>query len=720
MAEQDSGKDAARREFGNVGLVKEVTREVWAGASLERLWHDLRFTFRVLQKNRGYTITAVLSLALGIGANTAIFSLIDNIMLQSLPVKNPQELVALGDPTAVQSISTGSGGNVRLFSYPFFKRFRGENGVFTDLYASGRSVRIDLKDQAEHPPARFVSDNYFSVLGVSPSQGRGFLPDDREAVVISHAFWRRHFPDESNVIGRKLVLDRRDFTIIGVAPPEFFGDVVGYPTDLWLPLEVEPEIEPGQDYVHHANSFWLQLMGRRIPGVSMAQISQVLNTVGLEIIREQAAPFTTPEDLKAIGHQNIAVQSGAAGFSRIRHSYSPMLKILMALVGLVLLICCANVANLQMARAVSRGREMGLRLAIGATRARLLRQLLTESAVLALTGGVSAVFVGYWISRLLLEFTSHNSRLPLEPHISATALLFTAAVSGVAILLFGLAPALFATQGDVAAHLKETRTGRSKGNAQRFEKGLVAVQIVLSVVLLYGSGLFIRTLQNLDKSDVGYRRENLLIAEMNPWTSGYKGAQVILLAKNLNAAISSIPGVTSVTFSENGIFSGTESGTENAVEGFTPRTSEDMQSASDKIGPNYFSTIGVPILSGREVGEQDTSHQPSRSGCQRSIREVLFPRPNRYWPPRLRPRRQEPHDDHWSRGHRQREQFARASQAPYLHRPIYNPERMTRRMACILNCEPPEINRPSKHRSVKPFTKWTPLYVNRLSNGLKR
>lgn len=309
MAEQDSGKDVARREFGNVGLVKEVTREIWGGASLERRWHDLRCALRVLQKNRGYTVTAVLSLALGIGANTAIFSLIDSIMLQSLPVKNPQDLVALGDPTAVQSISTGSAGNVHLFSYPFYQRFRTENGVFSDLYASGRSVRIDLKDEAEHPPTRFVSDNYFSVLGVNLSQGRAFLPDDRETVVISHDFWRRHFPDESNMIGRKLVIDRRDFTIIGVAPREFFGDVVGYQTDLWLPLEVESEIEPGQDYLHHANSFWLQLMGRRKLGVTMAQVSQALNTVGLEIIREQAAPFTftggseshwTEEDRRAI------------------------------------------------------------------------------------------------------------------------------------------------------------------------------------------------------------------------------------------------------------------------------------------------------------------------------------------------------------------------------------------------------------------------------------
>ena len=624
MAEQDSGQDAARREFGNVGLVKEITREMWGWTSWERLWQDVRYALRVLRKNRGYTLTAVLSLALGIGANTAIFSLIDAIMLKSLPVHNPQELVSLGDPTAVQSVSQGSGGNVRLFSYPFYKRFRDSNGVFAGLYASGRSDRLDLKDQAEHPHARFVSNNYFTVLGVTPSQGRAFLPEDREAVVISDDFWRRHYQDAADVAGRKLTINRRDFTIIGVAPPNFSGDVVGFETDLWFPIEAQPEANPGRDYRSNANAFWLQLMGRLKPGASLAQASTVLNTIGTAIIKEQAAPITLPDDLKKIDRQKIAVQSGAAGFSRIRHTYAPMLKILMALVGLVLLICCANVANLQMARAISRGREMGLRLAIGAGRGRLLRQLLTESFVLAAAGGLAALFFGYWISRLLLQFTARSNRLPLEPHLSGTALLFTAAVSALAVLIFGLAPALFATKGDVAGHLKETKTGRSKGNAQRFEKGLVALQIVLSLVLLYGSGLFIRTLQNLEKSSVGYRRENLLIAKLDPWASGYKDRQIGPLARNLTATFSSIPGVASVSFSENGLFSGTESGSENSIEGFTPRSPEDLLNASDKVGPKYFSTIGVPILAGREIGPEDTAQSPSVAVINEAMAHFYF------------------------------------------------------------------------------------------------
>ena len=229
---------------------------------------------------------------------------------------------------------------------------------------------------------------------------------------------------------------------------------------------------------------------------------------------------------------------------------------------------------------------------------------------MAAAGGLTALLVGYWISRLLLQFTARQNRLPLEPHLSTTALLFTAAVSAVAVLFFGLAPALFATRGDVVSHLKESKTGRSKGAAQRFEKGLVAMQIVLSLVLLYGAGLFIRTLQNLEKSDVGYRREHLLIMDLDPWGSGYKDAQIGPLTKRVAATLSSIPGVNSVTFSENGLFSGTESASTNSVEGFTARSREDTQNRSDKVGPNYFSTIGVPILSGREIGPGDTASSP--------------------------------------------------------------------------------------------------------------
>jgi len=243
-----------------VGLVKEATREMWGWAAWERCSQDLRYALRILRKNPAYALTAVLSLALGIGANTAIFSLIDAIMLKPLPVKNPHELVSMGDPSAVQSVSKGSGGNNRLFSYPFYKRFRERNGVFTDLYGSGRSERIDLKDEADHPHARFVTNNFFAVLGVEAIEGRGLLPEDREAVVISYDFWQRHYQGAAGIVGRKLTVNRRDFTIVGIAPRSFYGDIVGYETDLWFPIEVQPEPDPGRDYRDDGTTYWLQLM----------------------------------------------------------------------------------------------------------------------------------------------------------------------------------------------------------------------------------------------------------------------------------------------------------------------------------------------------------------------------------------------------------------------------------------------------------------------------
>ncbi len=610
MAAQDSDADAARRDFGNIGLVKEVTREMWGGSFWERLWHDVRYTLRVLRKNPGYTLTAVLSLALGIGANTAIFSLIDSVILESLPVKNPQELVTIGDPSAVGSVSIGNGVNLESFSYPFYLRLCQANNVFTGIYATGRSERIALKDDAERPHARFVSNNFFSVLGVAPSQGRLFLPEDKEGVVISYDFWQRHFADGRPVAGETLNLNNRDFTILGVAPRGFSGDVVGYETDLWLPIEIQPDAHPGRDYRHEPTATWLQLMGRLKPGVTLPQAATFLNTTGRAILQElnTKAASPSPSAISKFQTGKIALQSGAAGFSRIRKTFSPMLNILMALVGLVLLICCANVANLQMARAVSRSREIGLRLAIGAGRGRLLRQFLTESAVLALAGGIGGVFAGFWISRILLQFAARQNRLLFEPQLSSTALLFTAGVSCFAALLFGLAPALLATKGDIASRLRETKTGRSRGVGYRFEKTLVSSQIVLSLTLLYASGLFIRTLENLETTNVGYHRENLLVAEFDPPASGYKSAQIPPLSVNLRSALSAVPGVTAVSFSENGLFNGTESASGATFEGFVARSSEDNQVNSDKVGPNYFSTVGIPVLAGREIGPQDVAN----------------------------------------------------------------------------------------------------------------
>ncbi len=627
MAAADRGEHAAKTEFGNVGLVKEVTREMWGFASWEALLHDLRYALRVLGKNPGYTLTAVLSLALGIGANTAIFSLIDSIMLKSLPVHNPAELVSVGNPAAIGSVQGGDVVGVDIFSYPFYKRFRDQNTVFSGVYANGRSERLNLDDSSEHPLARFVTDNYFSVLGVSPMLGRTFTKGEQPVMVISHAYWERHFQRASDIVGRKLRINGASFTIIGVTPPEFFGDVVGYQSDIWLPIESQPLANPGRNYLNSPTTRWLLLMGRLMPGVSLAQATTVTNTIGLGILRGQIPSDASPDQKTVLVGRHIAVQPAAAGFSRIRRSFSKPLVMLMVLVGLVLLICCTNVANLQLARAANRAREMGLRLAIGASRPRLMRQLMTESLVLAAAGAVAGLLLAIWVGNLLLSLVARDNRLPLDFHLSGTTLLFTFALSVAASLLFGLAPALFATKASVTSSLKESKSGRSRSGAQRFEKSLVVFQIVLSWVLLFGSGLFIRTLQNLEHSDVGYHRDQLMIVELDPVASGYQGDKLIQLGQRLLEKFRSAPGIERATISENGLFSGTESTSGLMVEGFTPRSDSDKESHSDRVGPNYFETIGTPILMGRGIDPRDMN-APRVAVINESMARLYFPNLN--------------------------------------------------------------------------------------------
>ena len=624
MAAHDLGEEAARREFGNVGLVKEVTRQMWRFSFWEPLLQDLRYAWRVLWKNPGYTLIAVLSLALGIGANTAIFSLIDSVLLKSLPVKNPQHLVSVGDPSAVGHVQGGSGGDVDIFSYPFYKRFREQNTVFEDVYANGPSKRLNVEDSGEHPRARFVSENYFSVLGVSPWLGRAFTRAEQPVVVISYAYWERHFQRAPDVIGRKVRVNGVSFSIIGVTPREFFGDIVGYSSDMWFPLEALPVANPGSGYLNDPKTQWLLLMGRLRPGVSPARANAAINNLGLQILRE-LDPSASPDDLKVLMSKRIPVHPAAGGFSQIRHSFSKPLWLLMGLVALVLLICCVNVANLQLARATGRAREMGLRLAIGASRMRLLRQLMTESFALAAMGGVAGLFFAELVGHLLLGLVARNGRLPLDFQLSGTTLVFTLVLCIMASLFFGLAPALHATKTSVAANLKESKSGRSYGGAQRFEKSLVVFQIVLSWVLLFGSGLFIRTLQNLESVDVGYHRDQLIVVELDPVASGYHGQNLIQLGARVSEKLKHAPGIRNASVSENGLFSGTESMSGVTVQGFKPRSNDDEINRSDRVGPGYFETIGTPILAGRGIEQRDLGNAPRVAVLNESMARFYFP-----------------------------------------------------------------------------------------------
>jgi predicted permease len=595
---------SARREFGNVSLTQEVTREMSGSASFERLGQDLRYTIRVLRRSPAFTAVAVLSMALGIGANTAIFSLIDAVMLQSLPVRSPERLVTIGNPTRIGGLSHG-GGRTDLFSYPFYEQFRDRNRVFSDVYASGRSERLSVATPGssadENVRGRFVSGNYFDVLGVSALLGRTFsqpevrVPSAAPVVVISFGYWERQFGRNPAVIGQKLIVNGSPFTVVGVAPPEFFGDIVGAPTDIWFPLTMEPQANPGHDYLKGPGTSWLLMMGRLKPGISESQAAAAVNVLGPQIFKDLLKSSEPAGDLRRLMKEGIEVSSGAKGFSRIRHEFSLPLLTLMGIVILVLLICCANVANLQLARAVRRGREMGLRLAVGAGQARLVRQLLTESVLLSILGGAAGVVFAFCGTHLLLRLVSEGDKLPpFQVHLDSNVLLFTAAVSILAGLLFGLAPAWQTAQLDLISNLKESRSGQPEGVTRTFGKLLIIAQIVFSLMLLVGAGLFVRTLQNLENVDVGYARKGLLLVKIDSQAGGYKDGQVNQLTRNLLDRLRSIPGVLSATASENGLFSGTDS-TENSaeIEGYTPRSYEDRVNRSDRVGPDYFEVVNA-------------------------------------------------------------------------------------------------------------------------------
>ncbi len=634
----DMAAVSARREFGNTGLVKEVTRDMWGWASLERLRQDIGYAVRILRKSPGFASVAILSIALGVGANTAIFSVIDAVMLKALPVRNTNQLLIVGNPTRVGERSAGSG-RTDIFSYPFYERFRNSNAVFSDVYASGRSEQLDVSfgsgpapGSATHQPrGRFVTGNFFSVLGVPALVGRTFtepetrVPAAAPVVVISYGYWQRQFARNPAIVGQTLTINQSRFTVLGVTPPEFFGDIVGAPTDIWIPITMEAQANPGHDYLKAARVSWLMLMGRLKPGVTEQQAVARVKVLVPQILKDQFQSIDSPEGLREMLSQKVEVSSGARGFSRLRAKFSMPLMTLMGIVGLVLLICCSNVANLQLARAVSRGREMGLRIAVGAGQARLVRQLLTESLLVAFAGGTGGLLLAWWGSLLLVRLESQSSVLPVDIHFDARVLLFTALVSMAAGLIFGLAPAWKTTQLDVVSSLKTSKSGPADRFTRAFGKLLIVAQTVFSVVLIVLAGLFIRTLRNLENIDVGYNRGGLLLAEIDSVAGGYKDAQVSQLTRNIIERLKQIPGVEAVSVSENGLFSGTDSSSDAQVEGFTATQEADRVNNADRVGPNYFQVVGTPVLQGRGIGPEDTETAPKVVVINEKMAHFYFP-----------------------------------------------------------------------------------------------
>ena len=590
---------------------------------LDVLSQDLRFGLRMLAKNPGSTTIAILALALGIGINTAIFSVLNAALLKFLPVRNPSELVMLTDPNASEVLGGRLIGERSLLAYTEFTGLRDRATSLAGLCASQMllqrwPIRVSGGAQ-EQAQGRLVSENYFLVLGVEPAIGRLFKQQDAAGigkdpyVVISHNYWQRRFGGNPSVLGTPIRIHNATLVVIGVAAQGFHGETVGQSPDLWLPMLMHPVLMPGLDssgeYMNQSRDklMWLHVFGRRKSGATIAQVQAETNVLFRGILNAEY-----PAADKEAFNQHIAVQPLRTGAFHGRDEFSEQWTILSVLAGLVLLIACANVANLLLARATARAREVFIRISIGAPKGRLFRQFLTESLLLAALGGAGGIFAAAAALRLILRLlSSSGDALHLAASIDGRVLGFTACATLLTGIFFGLAPAFRSTR--IAVH----RTG----SRQRaiLAKAFVVAQVALSFLLVLGAGLFLRTLWNLQSVDLGYPRENLLLVHVDRPVHSPAN-----LDHELTQQIRQIPGVRAVTYSDRSLFA-FDGAFPITVDGFTPRNEDEGGSTATFVGPGYFSSIGIPMLLGREIGPRDTPKSPPVCVINEAFAKHFFP-----------------------------------------------------------------------------------------------
>jgi predicted permease len=574
----------------------------------------------MLFRRPAFTAIAVLTLALGIGANTAIFTLFDAVLLESLPVREPSRLVLFSD-RAGEGTSTGSlpNGTWNLFTTESYEFLKKQPLPFESLCAfrSGEDpVSVHFSGEAEAGPtqralAHLVSGNYFDVLGVSAWMGRTLQdaddkPNANPVAVVSNGYWTQRLHSDPKAVGKVVILNGTAFTIVGVTPPEFFGERVRRPADYWLPLNFQPQIEQRASFLTLTDTYWVSLMGRLRPGATRDQ-AQEASTIALQqFVTSKAGSQPTPESKESLAKNKIRLFDGGGGISNLRLTYSQPLRILMVVVALVLLIACANVGNLLLARAAARKTEVTVRLALGASPMRLIRQLLTESVILAVVGAALGVLLAQWAVLALVKFLASTS--PLRTSLNMPILIFTVGITLVAGIIFGLAPAVQAGRTDLVTALK-MGGNRVTGGRRKFglTQGLVIGQIATSLVLLVGATLFARSLLNLENQQLGFDQDNVVIARINPRLAGYKPVNVGALYRKLYDRVRALPGVQSATLASYSPLSGNNSSSTMSVQGYVQKGNESTEAQMIFVGPDYPHTLGIPLLLGREIGLQDAS-----------------------------------------------------------------------------------------------------------------
>jgi predicted permease len=590
---------AALRQFGGVAQLQEACRDQRRMRWIEDSVHDLRYAIRLFAKSPGFTAVALLSLALGIGANTAVFSLLETIALRKLPVHEPGGLV--------QIVGTDGKGTQGSFSYPSYQWFR-ENGHmfshvftwrFTHVWAGqGDSISVDK-----------VSEDYFAGLGASALLGRTLGDESSQpaVAVLSHKWWNGRFQADPGIVGRELRLGGIRFTIAGVMPEGFSGTEVGKAADVYIPLAAERLLAPYSDLMSRRNAAWLPLMGRLRNDVTRQQATAGFQPVWRSMV-EEAGPANSSRK-NAFSNFKGELRPAASGISGLRREFDKPLKILFVVVGVVLLIACVNLANLLLARALTRQREIALRVAVGASRGRLFRQLLTESLLLAFGGAALGLLFAQWSSRLFVALlSSSEDAITLDIRLNSSVLLYTAALAVFTTLLFGLAPVMRTLRSSLQPALKEG--SRQVTSSQTWSRSLLVVQVALSLLLTFGAALFLRTFSNLVSVNPGFDAGRVLVAEVQPIRVGIKEEAAKRFYRDLTARLALLPGVEVVSSSDATPIQGCCWWDPIEVEGYTPAPGENMKTFFDRVSPDYFRTMGIRVLRGREFTAHDTPSSP--------------------------------------------------------------------------------------------------------------
>ena len=629
------------------------------------LLQDLRYGFRMMLKQKGVTAVALLSLALGIGANTALFSIVDAMLLKMLPVKEPERLV-LFRSMAPKEFSVGSyngssnddpatGQRVMTsFAYQSYQRLREQQGPMSDIFAFGNvGLNVGADGQADVARGQAVSGNYFSALGVRPALGRLLTDEDDKAgvtpvAVLSHRYWQKRFGSDSSIVGKQINLNNVAFTVVGVSAEGFDGAMgVGTTQDVSIPIALEPQLyaDNKRSYLT-GNVWWLRIMGRLKPGATTEQAqAQLENAFHQSVVEHRAARQAAAKasggnainDLDPKQYPRLFADPGGQGEMHRRRYYAPSLYLLLGVVGLVLLIACANVANLLLSRAAGRQKEIGLRIALGASRWRLIRQLLTESVLLSVLGGILGIIFAVWIKDGVLAVSLWGGRgmSSLEPRLDWRVLGFTLGLSLLTGIVFGVAPAWRSTRVDLTPTLKDSGRGSSAVHRSLLSRGLVVVQVALSLLLLVGAGLFVRTLLNLQRVDPGFNTQNLLLFEVQPGLIGYKDEKLRSVYHQISERLETVPGVQAVTFSRVPLLSQSSSSSSVFLrealsvtpdsEGRIPPSGESYRHT---VRENFLDAMGIPLLYGRTFRPEDNTTSPKVVVVNQTFANKFFPNQN--------------------------------------------------------------------------------------------